>query len=249
MNNKPVLEVCLSPALLHLFDLKETIVVIIDIFRATSTICAALDNGAKAVIPIASVDECLSINEELNCLTAGERDGKVIEGLKHGNSPLEYNRELIEGKTLYLTTTNGTKLLHLAKDAEQIIIGSFLNLDAVCSYLVQSGKKVLLACSAWKDRINIEDSLFAGAVVDQIKDHFMLKCDSTIMAHSLFLQSKSYASILDSLKMSSHYSRLSGFGLQKDLAYCTTLNLHPVLPVFNGKELIVDYEPVKIMNN
>ncbi len=86
--NKPRLEVCLSPALLHLFDVKNSIVVIIDVLRATSTICTALHNGAAKVIPVATVEECVSIGRQLNAITAGERDGKIAEGLLHGNSPL-----------------------------------------------------------------------------------------------------------------------------------------------------------------
>src|SRR5690554_809498 len=172
MKKMPILEVCFSPALLHLYDLKNTVVVVIDIFRATSTICAALYNGAEKVIPIASVEECLSYKVDPEVITAGERDGKIIEGLKNGNSPLEYDPEIIKGKTLVLTTTNGTKMLHMSKAAEQIIIGSFLNLNKVCDYLISQNKKALLACSAWKDRVNMEDTLFAGAVAHQVQNHF-----------------------------------------------------------------------------
>jgi len=242
MIEKPLLEVCLSPALLHLYDLENTIVVVIDIFRATSTICAALDNGAKAVIPIASVEACMEFSQMGDgYITAGERDGKVIEGLQNGNSPSEYGRDFIKGKTLVLTTTNGTKLLHMVKKAETIIIGSFLNLDAVCSFLIGKNKKVLLACSAWKDRVNMEDTLFAGAVVQQVNTHFKIECDSAKIALSLFEESKQHEHLIDALVHSSHYRRLSEFGLQKDMEYCTTKNLHPVVPVFNGKELIHEH--------
>jgi 2-phosphosulfolactate phosphatase len=240
MTNRPSLEVCLSPALLHLYDTKDTIVVIIDVFRATSTIAAALHNGARCIIPVASVEECISMKDKLeNCITAGERDGKVAPGLQYGNSPLEYPTSFIQHKTLALTTTNGTKLLHMVSDADSIITGSFLNLDAVCTYLIKQNKKVLLACSAWKDRVNIEDSLFAGAVAERIKEHFTIECDSTRMVRELYLQSQQYPSILEFVKDSNHYRRLSGFGLQKDLEYCTTPNLHPVVPIYNGKELVL----------
>ncbi|HEX8461557.1 MAG TPA: 2-phosphosulfolactate phosphatase, partial [Segetibacter sp.] len=115
MYKKPALFTCLSPALLHLFDLKDTIVVIIDVFRATSTIATALYNGAERVIPVSAVEDCKRLGAEIiNSVTAGEREGKVIEGLQYGNSPAEYSQEFIEGKTLVITTTNGTKLLHMA---------------------------------------------------------------------------------------------------------------------------------------
>lgn len=245
MGDKPLLEVCLSPALLHLYDTRHSIVVIIDIFRATSTIPAALHNGARAVIPLASVEECLALTHRReDCITAGERDGKVIPGLQYGNSPLEYDAALIRGKTLAITTTNGTKLLHMISEADTIITGSFLNLDAVCRFLIRENKNVLLACAAWKDRVNMEDSLFAGAVADQLRDHFKLHCDSAIMANALFQQAQKSASLLKFLEGSSHYRRLSGFGLQKDMEYCTTPNLHPVIPVYNGKELVTLQQPV-----
>lgn len=241
MTEKPFLEVCLSPALLHLYDTKDTIVVIIDVFRATSTIAAALHNGARVVIPVASVEECISMKDKIdNCITAGERDGQVAPGLQYGNSPFEYPPDFIKGRTLALTTTNGTKLLHMVRDANTIITGAFLNLDAVCSYLIRRNRKVLLACSAWKDRVNMEDTLFAGAVTRTLREHFTIQCDSARIAETLYDQASAYPALLDFLKDSSHYRRLSGFGLVRDMEYCTTPNLHPVVPVYNGKELEVE---------
>ena len=111
---KPTLYTILSPRLLDIYDVSDSIVVIIDVFRATSTIATALYNGAKRVIPVDAVDKCIAIGKETGGITAGERDGKVIPGLAHGNSPAEYPRSFIEGQTLVLTTTNGTKLLHMA---------------------------------------------------------------------------------------------------------------------------------------
>ena len=234
----PRLEVCLSPALLHLFDTRDTIVVIIDVFRATSTIAAALHNGARCVIPVASVDECIEIGSGVpNSLTAGERDGKVAAGLAYGNSPLEYPRSFVEGKTLVLTTTNGTRLLHMVQDALTIITGAFLNLSSVCSYLIGQGKNVLLGCAAWKDRFNLEDTLFAGAVVERVQQHFEINCDSARAA--LYQHRLSGGQYLDFLRDSSHFHRLSRFGLEKDMEYCTTPDLHPVVPVLQGRELVV----------
>lgn len=240
MLSKPTIEVCLSPALLHLFDTKDTIVVIIDIFRASSTIVAALHNGARQVIPIASVEACIAMKNSIpGCITAGERDGKVAPGLEHGNSPLEYPHSFIENKTLALTTTNGTKLLHMVQGAERIIIGSFLNLQAICDYLLQQNKNVLLGCSAWKDRVNLEDSLFAGAVVDHLRNHFSINCDSARMAALLYQQARQHKHLIDFLQDSSHYRRLSAFGLVQDMEYCTTPNQHPVVPVYNGSALVI----------
>src|SRR5215831_5816610 len=129
MSDRPSLHTSLSPALVHLYDVSNSIVVIIDILRATSTIATALYNGAKAVIPVDSVSRCIELGKQIDGITAGERDGKIAEGLEHGNSPFEYTKEFIEGKTLVLTTTNGTRLLQMALDrnAHGIITGAFSN--------------------------------------------------------------------------------------------------------------------------
>ena len=236
---KPVLEVCLSPALLHLYNTVGTVVVIIDIFRATSTITAALHNGAKCVIPVASVDECIALGQQIpGSITAGERDGKIAPGLEHGNSPLEYPSEFIKDKTLILTTTNGTRLLHMVEGASAIVIGSFLNLSAVCDYLLAQNKNVLLGCASWKDKFNLEDTLFAGAVVSRIQHAFEVNCDSARGARHLY-NSTGGGKFIDFLKDSSHYRRLSGFGLQHDMEYCATPDLHPVVPYLNGREIVL----------
>lgn len=234
---KHKLEVCLSPALLHLYDTNNCNVVIIDIFRATSTITAALHNGAACVIPVATVEECIAIgNQTPNSITAGERDGKVATGLAYGNSPFEYPADFINGKTLVLTTTNGTKLLHMVKGASNIIIGSFLNLDAVIDFLKKDDKPVILGCAAWKDRFNLEDTLFAGAVASALQQDFNINCDSARVA--IHLHEASKGKYLDFLKNSSHYNRLSGYGLIKDLEYCTSTNLHPIVPILKGDQLV-----------
>jgi 2-phosphosulfolactate phosphatase len=234
----PKLEVCLSPALLHLYDFKKSIVVVIDVFRATSTIAAALHNGASAIIPVNSVEQCIQLGQEVpNSITAGERDGKVIPGLQYGNSPKEYPREFIQNKTLVLTTTNGTKLLHKAHNSAEIITGSFLNLSAVCNYLLESKQDVLLACAAWKDRYNIEDHLFAGAVVENIGNEFEINCDSARVGKRLYNTAKN--NLYEYIKDSSHYLRLSQYNLQEDMKYCCQLNTHNVLVKYKNNKLVI----------
>ena len=236
---KPSLEVCLSPALLHLYDTNGAVVVIIDIFRATSTITAALHNGAKCVIPVASVAECISIGTKTpDSITAGERDGKIAEGLQHGNSPLEYPADFIKGKTLVLTTTNGTRLLHMVKGAAAIVIGSFLNLEVLCDYLLAQNKRVLLGCASWKDKFNLEDTLFAGAVIDKLQHSFEVADDSARAARHLY-RSSGGGHLIEFLKDSSHYKRLSVFGLEKEMEYCVTPDLHPVVPFLKDREIVI----------
>lgn len=242
MNNKPQLFTALSPALLHLYDVKESIVVIIDVLRATSTIATALYNGATAVIPVDSVPNCIDLGKQLGGITAGERDGKVAEGLVYGNSPFEYPRSFIENKTLVLTTTNGTKLLHMALNsgAPGIITGSFPNLSAVSEYLIKEKRNVILGCAAWKDRFNIEDTLFAGAVVSRIRDHFSINCDSSNMAEGLYREGEKDLYEFMKKRNASHYHRLTGYGLEKDIRYCLTADVANVLPVYNDGKLVAD---------
>ena len=237
---KPSLHTCLSPALLHLYDVSNSIVVIIDVLRATSTIATALHNGAREVIPIDNVADCIKIGSELNAITAGERDGQVAEGLQYGNSPFEYPSTFIAGKTLVLTTTNGTKLLHMAltNGAEEIITGSFPNISAVCTHLLKENKNVILACAAWKDKINIEDSLFAGAVVNRIKENFTIQCDSSQLAESLYLTAQPDLYYFMKERNATHYHRLTKFHLEKDIRYCLSNDCAPSLPVYVEGKLV-----------
>jgi 2-phosphosulfolactate phosphatase len=239
-NNKPSLYTCLSPALLHLYDVSESIVVIIDVLRATSTIATALHNGARHIIPVDSVAECIRIGKQIDGITAGERDGRVAEGLEHGNSPFEYYPEFIKDKVLVLTTTNGTKLLHMALDkcAKGIITGSFPNISAVCNYLVQQKQPVILGCAAWKDRVNIEDTLFAGAVISRIKEHFDINCDASAMAETMYHDAKQDLYEFMKAKNASHYHRLSNYGLEKDIRYCLTDDGANVLCIYKGDRLV-----------
>ncbi len=235
--NKPTIHTCFSPALLHLYDLSNAVVVIIDVFRATSTIAAALHNGAKCVIPVDEVAKAIEISKQIDGIAAGERDGKLAEGLQHGNSPLEYSKDFIKDKTLVLTTTNGTKLLQMALDnkASTIITGSFPNLSAVCTFLINENKNVVLGCAGWKDRFNLEDTLFAGAVIAKIKESFTIHCDSSLTAELLYNQHKD--NLIDFASTLTHYHRLvERFGLIEDIKFCLTPDGANVLPLYeNGK--------------
>lgn len=240
MSNKPVLHTILSPRLFNLYDISNSVVVIIDVFRATSTIATALFNGAKKIIPVDDVAKCIELgNATPNSITAGERDGKIIDGLSNGNSPAEYPRSFIEGKILVLTTTNGTKLLHIAlkNGADEVITGTFPNLSAVCDHLVVKNKNVILACSAWKDKFNLEDTLFAGAVINRIKENFTIHCDSSLMAEEMYLLHKH--EMKNFIRRTTHWHRLAAFGLEKDLEYCVSEDVANVLPVYINESLIL----------
>jgi len=241
MSSKPTLYTSISPALLHLYDLSNSVVVIIDVFRATSTISSALYNGAKCVIPVDSVPKAIEISRNIDGIAAGERDGQIADGLAHGNSPLEYSREFIEGKTLVLTTTNGTRLLHMAleRGADTIVSGSFPNLSAVCEFLVAQNKNVVLGCAGWKDRFNLEDTLFAGAVINRIRKNFEINCDSSLMAEAMYNKHKN--NLMGFAAKLTHYHRLvERFGLIDDIKFCLTEDVANVLPLYREGRLVVE---------
>lgn len=240
MTSSRKLFTCPSPALLPLYDFQDSIVVVVDIFRATSTICAALDHGALAVHPVDDVEICKSFGQDESYITGGERRGHIVPGLQYGNSPLDYTADVVQDKILALTTTNGVRLLHKVKESASIIIGSFLNLDAVCDYLLQQDKNILLACAGWLDKINVEDLLFCGAVIDQIGNQLQIECDSSQIAHSLWLQAQQEESIYEFLKKATHFHRLESYGVGRDLVYCSQLNTHPIVPVYKEPWLVVE---------
>ena len=239
--SQPTLYTVFSPALLHLYDVSNTIVVVIDVLRATSTIATVLYNGAREIIPVDSVERCIQLGKELECITAGERDGQVAPGLQYGNSSFEYPREFVEGKILVFTTTNGTKLLHkaLAKGATEIITGSFLNFSAVSDHLLEKKKNVILACAGWKDKVNIEDTLFAGAVISRLKNDFEINCDASNMSACLYEQGRNDLYGFLKNNNASHYHRLMDFGLERDIRHCFTPDIANVLPYYQNERLII----------
>ena len=235
---KPSLHTVLTPSLLDLYEVHDSIVVIIDVFRATSTMATALYNGASKIIPVDSAELCIEMGKQTGGITAGERDGKIIPGLSYGNSPSEYPRSFIENKTLVITTTNGTKLLHMAlkQGAKEVITGSFPNLSKVVSFLKEQNANVILGCSGWKNRFNIEDTLFAGAVIEAIKDQFTIHCDSSFMANQLYNMHKN--DMPNYIKTLTHWHRLAAYGLEEDMQYCVSMDVAPSLPIFKNGALI-----------
>jgi 2-phosphosulfolactate phosphatase len=230
------IEVCVTPALLGLYEIEQSIVVVIDILRATSSIVYGIDNGAEAIIPVANVEDCLNYADQ-GFLLAAERNGSVVEGFDFGNSPFSYTKERVEGKTVVLTTTNGTKALHMARSrARQVVVGSFLNLQALCDWLKTQESNVLLLCAGWKDQFNLEDTLFAGAVVNAIRPHFSDFDDSGVAAEDLYLLAKS--DLRAYISKSSHSHRLAALNIEADVQFCLQLDLCTAIPVLIGDNLI-----------
>jgi len=229
------IEVCLSPVMVPHYQMAGRIVVVIDIFRASSSICYGIDNGAHAIIPVATVDECLSYADQ-GYLLAAERNGEVVEGFDFGNSPYSYTAEKVKAQTVVLTTTNGTFAIQQAKQADQIVLGSFLNLASICNWLAAQDKDVLLLCSGWKNKFNLEDTLFAGAVVNKIKSSFSHFCDAAIAAEDLYLLAKS--DLRAYLYKSSHSQRLKELNIENDIQFCLKQDCCQAIPGLVGDRLV-----------
>lgn len=235
-------EVCYSPALFPVYySRKDCVVVVIDVFRATSAICTAFQHGVKQIIPVSSVDEAREYQAQ-GMIAAAERHGEIVEGFDIGNSPFSYMNPSLKGKEVVLTTTNGTKAIERAKAADKIIIGSFLNIDAVCKYLERMNKNVILLCAGWRDRYNLEDSLFAGAVVHRLKGNpiFTGLADSSLAAEQMYRAAK--GNLNDFLKDSSHRRRLARLDLERDIEYCLQENTMDLVPVYVGNALTITNE-------
>ncbi len=237
MSEKLKIETCLTPVLLPLYQIENSIAVIIDIFRATSSICYGIENGAEAIIPVAKVEECAAYREKgLDYLLAAERNGEVVAGFDFGNSPFSYTKEKVLGKTVVLTTTNGTHALHLSIKAKKIVIGSFLNLTALCNWLKDQQENILLVCAGWKNNFNLEDTLFAGAVVDQLKDKNYKLDDPSIAANDLFQLGKNDLNLY--LQKTAHSERLKKLGIEEDIKFCLQVDLTTAIPVLEGEKLV-----------
>jgi len=231
------LEVCLTPALISLYDVEEYIVVIIDIFRATSSICYGIENGAEAIIPVSEVEACSAYREKgLGYLLAAERNGEVVTGFDFGNSPFSYTKEKVAGKTVVLTTTNGTQALHLSRTAKKVVIGSFLNLTSLCNWLKTQNENILLVCAGWKNNFNLEDTLFSGAVVEQLK-HLDFKLDDpAIAANDLYQAGRDNLDVY--LAKTSHSERLKKLGIEADIAFCLNVDITTAIPILEGERLV-----------
>lgn len=232
------IEVSLSPALFSsYYHNPECNVVIVDIFRATSAICTAFNNGVKEIIPVSTVDEALAYKKE-GYLVGAERNGEVVEGFDFGNSPFSFMNEKLKGKSIVLTTTNGTKAISIAKEANDIYIGSFLNLNALAEVLIEDERDVLIQCAGWKNRFNLEDTLFAGALVHKLlaSPKYGNLADSAIMASQLY--TLSLPDMFSYLADSSHRRRLQRLNLDDDIRYCLQQSVCNVVPVFRNGVLV-----------
>jgi 2-phosphosulfolactate phosphatase len=234
----PTLEVVFSP-LLYKDKLTsgEYIVVVADILRATTSMCAALDYGVASIIPVAGIEEAKAYKKK-GYQVACERNGKVLEFADTGNSPTDFFKSWLKGNTVVFSTTNGTRTIQLARDGVQVLIGSFLNLSALSAWLLTSGRNVVVLCAAWKNLFNLEDSVFAGALAEKVLEsgRYRTECDSVKAAIDLWTQAKT--DLPAYLAKSSHRNRLRHLVTEDDYRLTLTPDTTKVIPVLEGEMLV-----------
>ncbi len=231
------IEVCFSPALYPYYENTEAVVVVVDILRASSAICTAFMNGVSKIIPVGTLEKAKAMKDK-GYLVAAERDGIVRDFADFGNSPFNFTPERVKGKEIVYSTTNGTQAIHLASSGYEVIIGSFLNITAVSNHIVSRNRDVLILCAGWKNRFSLEDSFFAGALIDKILKNktFYTICDSSLAA--LDLWSIGSNDSLGYIEKAAQRHRLKKNNLDDVLGYCHTHDLTAIIPVLERDYLI-----------
>ncbi len=236
-------EVCHTPGQFPLYSNGMGIVVVIDILRATSAMVAAFEQGVKDIIPVATVEEARRYLGKPGYVAAAERDAQVVEGFEVGNSPLAFKSMDLKGKTIVISTTNGTQAIKTGREVKQLVIGAFLNLTVLTDWLMKQDENILLLCSGWRNKFSLEDSVFAGAVMDRLLESgkFGVEEDSSIASKYLYMAARD--NLMSMLKAAPRRRRLQQLHLLEDVKYCLTPDQATVIPVLrNGR--LVPMEPV-----
>ena len=239
------IEVCFSPGEYHLYEADFQLIVVLDVLRATSAICTAMEYGVKEIIPVATLEEARN-HQAKGILVAAERGGQIVEGFDLGNSPYSYMNPELKGQTVVLTTTNGTKAINMAKTKDTVVVGSLNNLDALCTWLIEQKRDTLILGSGWKDKFNLEDTICAGAIADKCLESslFFADEDSTVAAKFIFRSSRE--NMFAFLKASSHRRRLRKLNLNEDVKYCLTPNNCTAIPILkNGSLVRMNHEAIE----
>ena len=226
-------EVCLSPELIGKYQLQKKIVVVVDVLRATSCMTAGLASGVDHIVPFESVEECEKMRSS-GYLIAGERGGQKIEGFDLGNSPFEYIQAGKNQSKIAVTTTNGTKAIKISSEADQILIGSFLNLSSIVNFILSKDQNVVVICAGWRGKVNLEDSLFAGALIADLAWRAVPADDSALLCKSSYLMIKNQQNEI--VEKSEHAKRLKEFGITDDIRFCVQIDKYDLVPIYkDGK--------------
>ncbi len=235
---QPSVEVCFSPRLFpDILTREPFMVVLVDILRATTSICAAFDNKVAEIIPVSSHEEARSYKER-GYLVATEQDGKKLDFADFGNSAFHFTPGNVGGKTLVYCTTNGTRALEMAKDAGPVVIGAFTNLSPLVKWL--SGRKgnVVILCSGWKNKFCLEDTLFAGLLTSRLlaEGGYTTGCDSAHAAMDLWASAS--VDILTYIEKAAHRHRLRRLALDDVIPYTFTIDSSRSVPVYTGGKIV-----------
>lgn len=236
------IDICLSPALYPFYQKENDTVIVVDIFRATTTMCAAFNNGATAIIPIANIELAKKHKSE-GFLVGAERQTRRVEFADFGNSPFEYTKEKVSGREIVFTTTNGTKAIEAAEDCNQLFIGAFSNMDALIDQCLLTAKRIVVLCAGWNNKVNIEDTLFGGAFVERLSKKTGVIFESDVVRMALYLWNLAKENPIEFVKSSDHYKRLVDNGVEGDAAFCFTENTVSVVPYYDKKEMKLKAAP------
>jgi len=236
MNDKRNIEVCFSPALFPNYKNRDAIVVIVDILRATSAIVTAFMNGVEKIIPVGTLEEAESMKNK-GYMVAAERDGIVRDFADFGNSPYNFTPERVKGKEIVYSTTNGTQAIHEASDCHRVVIGAYLNFTALCNWLINEDRDVVVLCAAWKNKFNLEDSLFAGALSGFLlgSGGFESICDSVNASVDLFNLASD--NLLQYIEKAAQRHRLKKNKLDDVIEYCHTYDVTKLIPFLEENHL------------
>ena len=236
ISKKKNIEVCFSPALFPGFRNSEAIAVIVDILRATSAIVTAFENGVNRIIPVGTLEEARAFKEK-GFMVAAERDGLVRDFADFGNSPHNFTRDRVAGKQIVYSTTNGTQAIHVAKDCNQVLIGAYLNFTSLKDWIIKQQRDVIFLCAGWKNKFNLEDTLFAGAMGGELisSGEFETICDSTNAAIDLYGQARN--DLMHYIDKVAQRTRLRKNKLDDVIPYCHTFDLTRVIPILKNKHL------------
>lgn len=220
-------------------DLSNTVCIVLDIFRATTSIVTSMSNGCNMMVPTLSFEDAQEAAAELGpVLFAGERKSIRIEGCSLGNSPFEFSKDVVQGKTIVMTTTNGTVAIKSTEGAYCTLIGSFLNANAVCQQAVQYGKDILIVCAGTDGLFSLEDSLCAGLLVQILSERCgMVLTDSAYGA--MLMYAAGQVALAETAIASRNGQRLRELDLVHDVEYCIKIDTVTLVPQYsNGKIMI-----------
>lgn len=234
-------DVILTPSELSEINLAGKSAAVIDVLRASTTMVSALDAGCKDIIPCSSVEEATRLAETLgreNIVLCGERDGNKINGFDLGNSPSEFTESAVKGKTLLMSTTNGTIVISKTKSASSLAIASFLNAQAIADHLISLDSDINLICSGKLGRFSLEDMLCAGFLAGVVSNKYpqLVLTDASKMAVALY--KKESKSLLKVFKQSQHGSYLISLGYLEDVKYASQLDITRTVPVYKDGRII-----------